>query len=72
MNNQGIPNEYDTALLKLDNTAKEYIAEGNDSAEKKRRNKEMAKFLDNCRSKIMINPGCPTGMHWDPITATCI
>jgi hypothetical protein len=63
--------EFETAMLKLKNTALEYVREGVTSAEKEKRKEEMADLVEDLVKTIRINPNCPYGMNWDPITGTC-
>jgi hypothetical protein len=63
--------EFETAMLKLKNTAREYVREGSTLAEKQKRKEEMAELVENLVKAIIIHPDCPYGMHWDPITGTC-
>jgi hypothetical protein len=63
--------EFETAILKLTNTVKQYVKEGKTSAEKQSRKEEMIDLAEKMRKAIIIHPDCPYGMYWDPITGTC-
>jgi hypothetical protein len=58
------------ALLKLENTTKEYVNQGKNPAGKARREKEMVDLVNGCVVDIEIK--CPPYMVWDPITGTCV
>jgi hypothetical protein len=51
--------EFETAMLKLKNTAREYVREGATVAEKQKRKEEMADLVENLVKTIRINPNCP-------------
>jgi hypothetical protein len=63
--------EFETEILKLTNTVKEYVREGKTPVEKKKRKEEMIELVKNTRKAIIIQPDCPYGTYWDPISGTC-
>lgn len=65
-----VNHQLNLALLKLENTAKEYVKQGINPKAKAKREKEMVDLVDNCRMSIQIN--CPPYMVWDAVTKTCV